>query len=123
MNAFRVAVHPTKLLLALAALQQRFSREITESTFRDNRRVIVPEDHVYLVLEFLLRERGFDMLVELTAVDYLAKPDIVAPGVGIESLTAPGSRLYNTLSSFLLPGTVSSGEAKRKRLPDCSIKR
>ena len=31
-----------------------------------------------------------------TAVDYLAKPDIVAPGVGIESLSAPGSRLYNT---------------------------
>jgi hypothetical protein len=44
-----------------------------------------------------------------TAIDYLAKPDIVAPGVGIESLSAPGSRLYNTLSSFLLPGSVSSG--------------
>ena len=43
-----------------------------------------------------------------TAVDYLAKPDIVAPGVGIESLSAPGSRLYNALSSFLLAGTVSS---------------
>jgi serine protease AprX len=43
-----------------------------------------------------------------TAVDYLAKPDIVAPGVGIESLSAPGSRLYNSLSSFLLPGTVPS---------------
>jgi serine protease AprX len=43
-----------------------------------------------------------------TAIDYLAKPDIVAPGVGIESLSAPGSRLYNTLSAFLLRGTVSS---------------
>ena len=43
-----------------------------------------------------------------TAVDYLAKPDIVAPGVGIESLSAPGSRLYNSLSSFLLAGTVPS---------------
>ena len=43
-----------------------------------------------------------------TAIDYLAKPDIVAPGVGIESLSAPGSRLYNTLSSFLLAGTVPS---------------
>ncbi len=29
-----------------------------------------------------------------TAVDALAKPDIVAPGVGIESLAAPGSALY-----------------------------
>jgi serine protease AprX len=43
-----------------------------------------------------------------TSIDYLAKPDIVAPGVGIESLSAPGSRLYNSLSSFLLSGTVSS---------------
>ena len=43
-----------------------------------------------------------------TAVDYLAKPDIVAPGVGIESLSAPGSRLYNSLASFLLAGTVPS---------------
>ena len=36
---------------------------------------IVPEDKVYPVLEFLLRERGFDMLVELTAVDYLEYPE------------------------------------------------
>ena len=41
-------------------------------------------------------------------IDYLAKPDIVAPGVGTESLSAPGSRLYNTLPSLLLPGTVPS---------------
>ena len=41
-----------------------------------------------------------------TAVDYMAKPDIVAPGVGIESLSAPGSALYKKLTSFLLAGTV-----------------
>ena len=41
-----------------------------------------------------------------TAVDYLAKPDIVAPGVGIESLSAPGSSLYKNLPSFLLAGTI-----------------
>jgi serine protease AprX len=41
-----------------------------------------------------------------TAIDYLAKPDLVAPGVGIESLSAPGSRLYNDLSPYLLAGTV-----------------
>ena len=41
-----------------------------------------------------------------TAIDYLAKPDIVAPGVGIESLSAPGSSLYKNLASFLLAGTV-----------------
>jgi serine protease AprX len=43
-----------------------------------------------------------------TTVDYAAKPDIVAPGVGIESLSDPVSRLYMTRSSALLPGTVAT---------------
>jgi serine protease AprX len=42
------------------------------------------------------------------AIDHTAKPDIVAPGVGIESLAAPGSRLYTSMSPFLLAGTVDS---------------
>jgi len=41
-----------------------------------------------------------------TAVDRLAKPDLVAPGVGTESLSAPGSTLYNSLGPYLLNGTV-----------------
>ena len=41
-----------------------------------------------------------------TAIDRAAKPDLVAPGVGIESLSAPNSTLYNTRSAYLLPGTV-----------------
>jgi serine protease AprX len=41
-----------------------------------------------------------------TAFDYLAKPDLVAPGVGIESLTEPSSALYATYPQWLLPGTV-----------------
>jgi serine protease AprX len=41
-----------------------------------------------------------------TAVDALAKPDIVAPGVGIESLAAPGSTLYTSAAPYLLNGTV-----------------
>jgi serine protease AprX len=43
-----------------------------------------------------------------TRVDYAAKPDIVAPGVGLESLSDPASRLYTTRSSALLPGTVAT---------------
>ena len=39
------------------------------------------------------------------AIDYGAKPDIVSPGVGIESLTDPFSRLYAS-STALLNGTV-----------------
>jgi len=42
------------------------------------------------------------------AIDYGAKPDLVAPGVGIESLSAAGSTLYSTRSRYLLPGTVAT---------------
>ena len=35
-----------------------------------------------------------------------AKPDIVAPGVGIESLSDPSSALYATKAAYLLQGTV-----------------
>jgi serine protease AprX len=43
-----------------------------------------------------------------TAVDRRAKPDVVAPGVGIESLSTPGSALYNSMSAYLLNGTVAT---------------
>jgi serine protease AprX len=43
-----------------------------------------------------------------TAVDYTAKPDLVAPGVGIESLSDPASAFYTTKSAYLLNGTVST---------------
>jgi serine protease AprX len=40
-----------------------------------------------------------------TAVDYRAKPDLVAPGVGIESLSTPDSTLYSSNPGSLLGGT------------------
>jgi NADH-quinone oxidoreductase subunit C len=83
-------------MLDVATLQERFSRDITESTFRDNRRVIVPEDKVYPVLEYLLRELGFDMLVELTAVDYLDYPEATERYGVIYGLvnTSTGERVF-----------------------------
>jgi NADH-quinone oxidoreductase subunit C len=57
-------------MMEVATLQERFGSEITESTFRDNRRLVVPAERVFGVLEFL-KQSGFDMLVEMTAVDYL----------------------------------------------------
>jgi len=39
-----------------------------------------------------------------TAYDFAAKPDLVAPGVGIESLSSPGSTMYDRWSNYLLPG-------------------
>jgi NADH-quinone oxidoreductase subunit C len=62
-------------MLELKTLHDRFGYDITESTFRDNRRFVVPSGKVYFVLEFLWKEMGFDMLLELTAVDYLEYPE------------------------------------------------
>src|SRR5690606_19663151 len=39
-----------------------------------------------------------------TWIDFGAKPDLVAPGVGIESLSDPQSTLYRQLSDYLIPG-------------------
>ena len=41
-----------------------------------------------------------------TAHDYAAKPDLVAPGAGIYSLSSPGSTLYDRWVDFLLPGAI-----------------
>jgi serine protease AprX len=41
-----------------------------------------------------------------SAIDYGAKPDLVAPGVGIESLSSPGSSMYLADAPYLLTGTV-----------------
>jgi subtilisin family serine protease len=43
-----------------------------------------------------------------SAVDYGAKPDLVAPGVGIESLSNPNSAMYTSHSAYLLDGTVAT---------------
>ena len=43
-----------------------------------------------------------------TPVDYAAKPDVVAPGVGIESLSDPLSAMYTTRSPYLLSGTAAT---------------
>ncbi len=39
-----------------------------------------------------------------TMIDYLAKPDIIAPGSGIVSLSDPNSLFYSTKSAYLVPG-------------------
>jgi NADH-quinone oxidoreductase subunit C len=57
-------------------LRERFGADgFTTSQFRDNRRVIVKPDRLFAFLECLKRDGGFDMLAELTAVDYLHYPD------------------------------------------------
>jgi NADH-quinone oxidoreductase subunit C len=60
----------------LARLRERFGADsIVPSEFRDNKRVVVPAERVRAVLECLKNECGFDMLADLTAVDYLRYPN------------------------------------------------
>lgn len=84
-------------------LQTRFGQEIAESTFRDNHRITVPRDKLYPVLEFLCREQGFDMLVDLTAVDYLEYPGATDRFGVVYALlsTTSGERLI--VKTFLNP--------------------
>ena len=43
-----------------------------------------------------------------TAYDHVAKPDLVAPGVGIYSLSSPGSTMYERWEQYLLPGSENA---------------
>jgi NADH-quinone oxidoreductase subunit C len=47
---------------------------VTTSTFRDDARAVVPRDAVYAALAHL-KEHGFDLLVDVTCVDYLTYRD------------------------------------------------
>jgi NADH-quinone oxidoreductase subunit C len=53
----------------LAALAERFGN-LDTSVFRGQTRVVVPESTATALLGFL-RDRGFDLLVDVTCVDYL----------------------------------------------------
>ena len=56
-------------------LREKFGGDsFTTSDFRDNRRILVPAERVYVVLEFL-KQGGFDLLAELGGADYLQYPD------------------------------------------------
>jgi NADH-quinone oxidoreductase subunit C len=90
-------------MLELTALTNRFGDEITESTFRDNRRIAVPAGKLYGVLEFLKAQHGLDMLMELTAVDYLeyaGATDRFGVVYGLVN-TTDGERVY--VKTFLNP--------------------
>jgi len=58
-------------MVELETLQQRFGDSLKESTFRDNRRIDVPATRLFELLSCLKSEHSFDMLVDMTAVDYL----------------------------------------------------
>ena len=58
-------------------------------------------------------DRGDDTIAPFssrgpTAIDRVAKPDLVAPGVGTVSLSDPASAMFTTRSQYLLNGTVET---------------
>ena len=63
------------MMVESAAISERLGVEVADSTFRDNRRLVVPAERVYALLEHLKVDHGFDMLVDVTAIDYLEYPD------------------------------------------------
>jgi NADH-quinone oxidoreductase subunit C len=80
-----------------AVLRERFGADgFTISEFRDNHRVIVPPARLYAVLECLKQQCAFDMLIDVTAADYLYYPDAKDRFGVIYALlnTNTGERLY-----------------------------
>ena len=56
-------------------LKERFGADsFTTSQFRDNVRFVVAVERLFEVMQTLKSACGFDMLAELTAVDYLHYP-------------------------------------------------
>jgi NADH-quinone oxidoreductase subunit C len=81
----------------LNVLKDRFGPDsFTTSQFRDNRRVIVSPEQVYAVLACLKQDGGFDMLIDITAADYLYYSDAKDRFGVIYCLlnTTSGERLY-----------------------------
>lgn len=54
----------------IESLKSRFG-ELAVSEFRDQTRVVIPQDKIYDVCEFLKSSQRFDLLVDVTCVDYL----------------------------------------------------
>ncbi len=78
-------------------LWQEFGKEALPLTvFRDNRRVTVPAEKLFAVLQFLKQKGGFDLLAELSAADYLKYPG-ATDRYGVWYIlvnTATGERAY-----------------------------
>jgi len=62
-------------MVALDEIQSAIGTEVVESKFRDNRRIHVPAEKLLELLTWLKQAQGFDMLVDITAVDYLDYPN------------------------------------------------
>ncbi len=72
--------------------------DLRVSEFRGDTRVVVPAEKIYEVLKLLKEQHGFDLLVDITCVDYLNYPATRSTG-------CPEDRFGLV---YLLAGTVSN---------------
>jgi NADH-quinone oxidoreductase subunit C len=80
-----------------AILRERFGPEVfTTSEFRGDHRIVVAPPKLFELLQCLKQDCGFDMLVDVTAVDYLYYPNARDRFGVIYALlnTATGARVY-----------------------------
>ena len=78
------------------AIAATFGDRIRTERFLDNVRLIVPADELFELLKRLKSPCGFDMLIDVTAVDYLEYPDAVDRFGVVHALlnTTSGERLF-----------------------------
>lgn len=70
--------------------------------FRGDVRVVVPADRVYACLT-LLKERGFDFLTDITAIDYLEYEGATDRFAVVYLLTSNGTGARLTVKTFINP--------------------
>ncbi len=85
---------------ALSHLQNRFP-QVESSEFRDQTRVVVSIDALFEVLAFLKEDHGFDLLVDLTCVDYLNYRDAKDRFGLVYLLSATATNERMTVRTFL----------------------
>ena len=52
-------------------LSERFPG-VSSSDFREQSRIVAPRDDLYALLQYLRDEHGYDLLIDITCVDYLS---------------------------------------------------
>ena len=79
--------HACRSTETVNALRAAFG-DLPVSEFRGDTRVVVPAEKIYEVLELLKEKHGFDLLVDITCVDYLNYPGAAKDRFGLVYLLA-----------------------------------
>ncbi len=84
----------------IESLKSQFG-ELAVSEFRGDTRIVIPQDKIYDACEFLKTKHGFDLLVDVTCVDYLNYRDATDRFGLVYLLTATAANQRITLRVML----------------------